>query len=43
MQLTYLEGLEPDEIAGRLGMERNAVYQALHRGHKKIREILLDE
>jgi RNA polymerase sigma factor (sigma-70 family) len=43
MRLTYLGGLEPDEIATKLGMERNAVYQALHRGHKKIREILLDE
>ena len=35
--------IEPDEVAERLGMERNAVYQALHRGHKRIREFLLDD
>jgi RNA polymerase sigma factor (sigma-70 family) len=43
LELTYLDGLEPDEIAERLGMERNAVYQALHRGHKKLREFLLGD
>ena len=43
LELTYLEGLEPDEVAERLEMERNAVYQALHRGHRKIRDFLLDD
>ena len=43
LELTYLDGLEPDEVAERLGMERNAVYQALHRGHRKIRDFLLDD
>ena len=40
MELRYLERLEIDEIAERLGMERNAVDQALHRGHRKLRETL---
>jgi len=30
-------------VAERLGMERNAVYQALHRGHRKLRDFLLDD
>jgi len=38
MELRYLEGLEIGEIAARLGMTRNAVDQALHRGHATIRE-----
>jgi RNA polymerase sigma factor (sigma-70 family) len=38
MRLRYLEGLEIGEIAERLGMTRNAVDQALHRGHATIRE-----
>jgi RNA polymerase sigma factor (sigma-70 family) len=38
MRLRYLEGLEIDEIAERLGVTRNAVDQALHRGHATIRE-----
>ncbi len=38
MQLRYLERLEIDQIAIRLGMERNAVDQALHRGHRNLRE-----
>jgi RNA polymerase sigma factor (sigma-70 family) len=39
MELRYLEWLDPDQIAERLGMERNAVDQALNRGHNKLREI----
>lgn len=38
MRLRYLEGLDIGEIAERLGMTRNAVDQALHRGHATIRE-----
>ncbi len=38
LDLRYHEGLEIDEIAERLGMERNAIDQALHRGHAKLRE-----
>jgi RNA polymerase sigma factor (sigma-70 family) len=38
MELRYLEGLEIGEIARRLGISRNAVDQALHRGHATIRE-----
>jgi RNA polymerase sigma factor (sigma-70 family) len=40
MELRYLERLEIAEIAERLGMEENAVHQALHRGHRKLRETL---
>ena len=40
MELRYLDGLEHDQIAAELGMERNAVDQALHRGHKKLKELL---
>lgn len=36
-RLRYLEGLEPEEIAERLGIERNAVDQALHRGRSQLR------
>ena len=39
-RLTYLEGLEPAEIAERLDKEPNAVYQAIHRNKKKLREWL---
>jgi DNA-directed RNA polymerase specialized sigma24 family protein len=38
MRLRYLEGLEIEEIAARLSLSRNAVDQALHRGHKTLRE-----
>ena len=38
MRLRYVEGLEIGEIAERLGLNRNAVDQALHRGHATIRE-----
>lgn len=40
MELRYLDGLEHDQIAAELAMERNAVDQALHRGHDKLRELL---
>jgi len=40
MELRYLDRLEIDEIAEQLGMTRNAVDQALHRGHRKLRETL---
>ena len=40
MELRYLERLDIDEIAERLGMKRNAVDAALHRGHLKLRETL---
>jgi RNA polymerase sigma factor (sigma-70 family) len=37
LRLRYIEGLEISEIAARLVMTRNAVDQALHRGHGKLR------
>lgn len=40
MELRYLDGLEIDEIAARLGKTRNAVDQALWRSHGKLREML---
>jgi RNA polymerase sigma factor (sigma-70 family) len=40
LQLRYLLGLEIEEIAQRLGIQRNAVDAALHRGHEKLREAL---
>lgn len=40
MELRYLERLEVAEIAERLAMKRNAVDQALHRGHDKLRNTL---
>ena len=40
LELRYLAGLEIDQIATRLGLKRNAVDQALHRGHAKLREVL---
>jgi RNA polymerase sigma factor (sigma-70 family) len=43
LQLRYLLGLEIDDIAARLGIKRNAVDQALKRGHKKLREVLVNE
>jgi RNA polymerase sigma factor (sigma-70 family) len=36
-ELRYLRGLEIDEIASELGIERNAVDQALHRAHTLLR------
>ena len=38
--LTFLEGLEPGEVATRLDKKPNAVYQAIHRNAKKLREWL---
>ena len=40
LELRYLARLEIDEIAAELQMTRNAVDQALHRGHKRLRETL---
>lgn len=40
--LRYLDGLDIDEIAVRLGIERNAVDQALHRGLVRLRETIHD-
>lgn len=40
LELTYLEGLGPQQIAERLGVNRNAVDQALHNGHRKLAERL---
>jgi RNA polymerase sigma factor (sigma-70 family) len=37
-RLRYLIGLGIDQIAERLGMQENAVHQALWRGHQKLRE-----
>jgi RNA polymerase sigma factor (sigma-70 family) len=41
LELRYLSGLEHEEIAQRLGMTRNAVDQALHNGHEKLRRALV--
>ena len=38
LELRYLAGLEIEQIGPKLGLKRNAVYQALHRGHEKLRE-----
>jgi DNA-directed RNA polymerase specialized sigma24 family protein len=38
--LTYLEGLEPGEVAERTGKKANAVYQAISRNKQKLREWL---
>jgi RNA polymerase sigma factor (sigma-70 family) len=40
LDLTYREGLAPAKIAERLGINRNAVDQALHNGHKGVAEKL---
>jgi RNA polymerase sigma factor (sigma-70 family) len=42
VRLRYLEGLEIDEIAARLGMKRNAIDQALHRALGRLRGAVLD-
>jgi len=39
-RLRFLQGLEIEEIAERLGKTRNAVDQALHRSRKKLQELL---
>ena len=40
LDLRYRRGLTPAEIAAELGIEANAVHQALHNGHGKLREKL---
>ena len=40
LELRYIEGLDPEQIAERLGITRNAVDQRLHRGTKMLREYL---
>ena len=40
LELVYLEGLGPEQVAARLGVKRNAVDQALHNGHRKLAERL---
>lgn len=42
LELYYRRGLEADQIAHTLGMERNAVYQRLHHGHAWLREWMRD-
>ena len=39
--LRYLTGLEHEQIATSLGINRNAVDQALHNAHRKLKELLL--
>lgn len=41
LELRYLSGLEHEEIAHCLDMTRNAVDQALHNGHEKLRRALV--
>jgi RNA polymerase sigma factor (sigma-70 family) len=41
LDLRYRVGLTPAEIAAELGIEANAVHQALHNGHRKLEEKLL--
>jgi RNA polymerase sigma factor (sigma-70 family) len=38
LDLRYRHGLELEEIAAKLKIKRNAVDQALHRGHVRLRE-----
>jgi RNA polymerase sigma factor (sigma-70 family) len=40
LDLRYRLGLTPAEIAVQLGIQANAVHQALHNGHAKLREKL---
>jgi RNA polymerase sigma factor (sigma-70 family) len=40
LDLRYRLGLTPTEIADQLGIQANAVHQALHNGHSKLREKL---
>jgi RNA polymerase sigma factor (sigma-70 family) len=40
LDLRYRLGLTPAEIAERLGIEPNAVHQAIHNGHSKLTERL---
>lgn len=41
LELRYLKGVEISEIGRELDIRRNAVDQALHRGHKALREAFL--
>jgi RNA polymerase sigma factor (sigma-70 family) len=41
-EMRFLLGLEIDDIAAELSMERNAVDQALHRGRRELRELMAD-
>jgi RNA polymerase sigma factor (sigma-70 family) len=41
LELRYLSGLDHEEIARRLDMTRNAVDQALHNGHARLRRALV--
>lgn len=38
LRLAHREGLSPAQIAERLGVTRNAVDQAIHRGHRRLAE-----
>jgi RNA polymerase sigma factor (sigma-70 family) len=40
LELLYRDGLSPGQIATLLDMNPNAVYQATHRGHKRVAEKL---
>ena len=40
LALLHREGLSPAQVAERLGIKRNAVDQAAHRGHRKVAEKL---
>ncbi len=40
LDLLHREGLSPAQVAERLGIKRNAVDQAAHRGHRKVAEKL---
>lgn len=40
LELIHRKGLSPDQVADVLGIKRNAVYQALHNGHRNLLERL---
>jgi RNA polymerase sigma factor (sigma-70 family) len=40
LDLVYREGLSPEQVGERLGITRNAVDQAVWRGHRRVREKL---
>lgn len=40
LDLLHREGLSPAQVAEQLGIKRNAVDQAAHRGHRKVAEKL---
>lgn len=41
--LVYLDGLSPEEVAGRLGIKRNALDAALSRGRRRLRLIVSED